>query len=76
MVLQSCSSRKRCLRQYWWLQLSQREPMFWSVLIMVLQLDSEHLVGERPVRVGPDKPVLLMGVPTEFLRRFLAHSPA
>lgn len=37
-LAQSCSSRRRCLRQYWWLQLGQRTPGSFSVLISVLQV--------------------------------------
>ena len=42
---------------------------------MVLQWTSEQGVGVRPVRAGVEAPVLL-GLPTEFFRRFMAHSPA
>jgi hypothetical protein len=40
--LQSCSSAKRCLRQYCRLQVGQCTPGTRAVLIKVLQLGEEH----------------------------------
>lgn len=73
-MLQPCSSRNRCLRQYRLLQSWQWTPVTRGVSIKVLQLGSEHCCScVRTVGLGEGFEAELRFCCSRFRR---AHSPA
>lgn len=76
-VAQAWSSPKRCLRQYWRLQVGHDTPTEFRVFMYVLQVVCEHCVPVRNVGFPPLLGELVEGEERlAAFRRAAAHSPA